>query len=585
MEKEKNLHLKDTLRYLKKTYRYAKKDKKYLFFFLLTTILECVVIVVVPWLEARQILALTDNIWEQLFFISIAIFLVEIGRNFVRFFNSFFIWKFFYSVKTNIQIEMAKETLKIDTATLNQNSSGVFIERIGNDTESLANIFTTIIDYATYLLSNFGILVSIFFLNKFIFLIYIIYLALDLLLQKYSTDKIQQKRRILRKNNEKASSFATEMVRGAKDIKILNAEKSFIAKGKTIVEEANTSGWNYNITRNCFRLIGGTLYDILNLSIVILGIYCILNHQLEVATLVIIFSYRGNIASISNNIEWFLDSLKSFTLASERVFEIIDSSKFPKEKFGTKHLDKATGNIEFKDVYFHYEDKLPVLKGMSFKVKPNETVSFVGRSGAGKSTLFNLIAGLYYPIQGKILIDGIPTSELDKESLRGNLSVISQNPYIFNMSIRENLQIIKKDLTEEKMIEACKMACLHDFILTLKDGYDTVVGEGGVTLSGGQRQRLAIARALVQETEIILFDEATSALDNETQYEIQKSIQNMQGKYTILIIAHRLSTVIHSDRILLVEEGKIIDEGSHEELLQKNELYRHLYELELEKEE
>lgn len=239
------------------------------------------------------------------------------------------------------------------------------------------------------------------------------------------------------------------------------------------------------------------------------------------------------------------------------------------------------GFIEFKNVSFSYEENVPVLKDISFKIRPNETVSFVGKSGSGKSTIFNLITNLYNPDKGEILFDGIPLTSLDKNSIRGNLSLISQNPYIFNMSIRENLTIIKNDLTEEEMIEACKMACLHDFIMSLKDGYDTIVGEGGVVLSGGQKQRLAIARALVLKTEIILFDEATSALDNETQYEIQQSIANMQGEYTILIIAHRLSTVINSDRILLIDDGKIVGEGTHHELLDNNPIYQKLYKLEL----
>ena len=152
------------------------------------------------------------------------------------------------------------------------------------------------------------------------------------------------------------------------------------------------------------------------------------------------------------------------------------------------------------------------------------------------------------------------------------------------MTIKENFTIIKEDVTDEEIIKACKMACLHDFILTLKDGYNTTVGEAGVTLSGGQKQRLAIARALVQKTEIILFDEATSALDNETQAEIQKSIQNMQGKYTILIIAHRLSTVINSDRIIQIDNGEVAGTGTHQELLEKNKIYHQLYEYELKSE-
>ncbi len=205
----------------------------------------------------------------------------------------------------------------------------------------------------------------------------------------------------------------------------------------------------------------------------------------------------------------------------------------------------------------------------------------MGKSGSGKSTIFHLIASLYYPNQGNIFIDGIPITELDKSSIRGNLSIISQNPYIFNMSIKENFTVIKEDVTDEEIVEACKRACLHDFILTLKDGYNTKVGESGVTLSGGQRQRLAIARALIQKTEIILFDEATSALDNETQAKIQESIQNMQGEYTILIIAHRLSTVVNSDRLILIDDGHVVGTGTHLELLHHNEFYRNLYEYEL----
>ena len=297
--------------------------------------------------------------------------------------------------------------------------------------------------------------------------------------------------------------------------------------------------------------------------------------------MLIILSYRGQILSISSNLESFYDILKQFELAASRVFEIIEGEKYPKESFGNTHVSKIEGHISFENVFFGYEQDAMVLKDVSFKIRPNETVSFVGKTGSGKSTIFNLIAALYKPTKGQILFDGIPLQDLDRESIRGNLSVISQNPYIFNMSIRENLQIIKEDVTEEEMVEACKMACLHDFILTLKDGYDTIVGEGGVTLSGGQRQRLAIARALIQKTEIILFDEATSALDNETQYEIQKSIQNMQGEYTILIIAHRLSTVINSDRLILIDDGKVMAEGTHQELLNTNPIYQKLYELEL----
>ena len=218
---------------------------------------------------------------------------------------------------------------------------------------------------------------------------------------------------------------------------------------------------------------------------------------------------------------------------------------------------------------------------MNFKIKANSTVAFVGKSGSGKTTVFNLLCKMYNIDSGKITIDGIDIRELDKDSIRGNITIISQNPYIFNLSIRDNLRLVKENITDEEMIEACKTACLEDFIKSLPDGYDTIIGEGGINLSGGERQRLAIARALVQKTEIILFDEATSALDNETQANIKKAIDNMKNEYTILIIAHRLSTVIDCDRILFLDEGKIKAEGTHKELLRTCKNYRNLYEAEL----
>lgn len=294
---------------------------------------------------------------------------------------------------------------------------------------------------------------------------------------------------------------------------------------------------------------------------------------------IILFNYRTQVVYTLDYVGMLMEAIKDFNLSASRVFQIIDSDT--KEVFGTEHLEHINGDFEFEHVNFSYVENEPILKDISFKIKANETVSFVGKSGSGKSTIFNLLCKLYEPDSGVITIDGKNIQELDKDSIRGNISIINQNPYIFNMSIKENLTIVKEGLTEEDMVEACKIACLHDFIMSLPNGYDTVVGEGGVALSGGQRQRLAIARALVQKTEIILFDEATSALDNETQRDIQNAINNMKGEYTILIIAHRLSTVINSDRLIYIEDGKITAIGTHKEMLKKNKSYQKLYELEL----
>ncbi len=574
---------KNIIYYLKRTYKYAKKDKKYLYFFLILCIIMCFIEILSPLIAAKKIIALTSGFWEQLFLMILATFGIEILRNIIHFMSSKYSLKYYFAVKKNIQNDVAKETLKIKTAILNKNSSGVFIERITNDVNTLADIFTLMTDYGTYLITAIGIFISMFFLNKLIFGLYFVFILILFFLQKYAGEKVNQKRKIEKAKGDKSSGFISELVRGVKDIKILNAETSFLNRAGEIIDERNHSFYDTRYTRYMFRLIIGSISDCLDFLIMVVGLYYILKGQLSVATMIVIINYRSNIMSISGEVENFIDTVKTFSLASERIFDVIDGNNYSKEVFGEEKLLKATGQIEFKNVFFHYDDNEEVLKNVSFTIKSNETVSFVGKSGSGKTTIFNLIAKLYETEKGEVLLDGIPINNLDKDSIRGNLSIISQNPYIFNMSIRDNLKIIKEDLSEEEMILACKRASLHDFVMSLKDGYDTVVGESGITLSGGERQRLAIARALVLKTKIILFDEATSALDNETQKEIQKSIANMQGEYTILIIAHRLSTVINSDRLILIDDGQVKGMGTHEELLKTNKIYKKLYELELKK--
>ena len=482
MEEEKKKKLTTSLTYIKKTYKYAKDDKKYLIYFLIACIFFSIISVVAPLLSARRIVALTEELWEQLLYITVIIFVIEIGRNFIRFWSNYCTNKFFYAVKKNIQLETTKETLRIDTQTLNSHSSGIFIERINNDTSTMADIFITIIDYLSEIISNIGILLGIFFLNKIIFLVYLFFLLILFFGQKYAANRIQEKRKEMKKRQEIASGFTSEMVRGAKDLKVLNAEKAFLKKADRVIDDVGISTRTFNKTRANFRLINGSIRDFLDLTIILVGIYFMIHGDLEVATMLIIFSYRGNIMSISGLLENFMENLKRFTLSAEKVFAVIDNDTFSKESFGKKDIGKVKGHITFQNVSFSYMEGQEVLKKVSFHINPNETVSFVGKSGSGKSTIFHLIAHLYTPTSGQILFDGIPITELNKDSIRGNLSIISQNPYIFNMSIRENLQIIKSDLTEKEMIEACKMACLHDFILTLKDGYDTIVGESGVTL-------------------------------------------------------------------------------------------------------
>jgi len=264
----------------------------------------------------------------------------------------------------------------------------------------------------------------------------------------------------------------------------------------------------------------------------------------------------------------------------KNIQDILNNPEYPKEKFGTKTKEYFEGNIKFKNVSFKY-DELPVLKNVNFEIKPNSTIGFVGKSGSGKTTIFNLISKLYNIEEGEILIDNQNINNYSESTIRGNISVITQEPYIFNMSIKENIKIVKPSITDEELIEKCKLAEIHNYIESLPNKYDTIVGENGVILSGGLKQRLSIARALVKKSEIILLDEATSALDNELQESVMKAIKNINKEYTILIIAHRLSTIKDCDKIIVLDDGEIKGYDTHNKLIEENDIYKRLYKREL----
>lgn len=587
MNKKENLDKKEYNGWdnLKKSFAYAKKQKKTFILYFIANVFLAVVGAIAPLLSAKQLLKLTDGLLNELLIISTIVFLVEMSRNLGHFFARKYSQIFAREVLKQIQIDIANEVLKIETSDLDKKSSGVFIDRLVKDTGRIADIFLDLNMSVTDVITNLGILFAIFVVNKFIFLYYCIAIVVIFIVEKTRIKKFNELDKHYRKSAEVTTGLVGELVRGVRDVKVLNASSSFMKRIDHDITNLNQERYKMSEVMRKYNLISGSVRDTFDYVLILIAVFMIFKGWISISNFVIIYMYRGRVFNLltltSHMLEWF----KDFNLSAGRVFEVIDSDTFKKEKFGTKHIDEIKGDFEFKNVHFKYNDdeKNDVLKGISFKIKHNETVSFVGKSGAGKSTIFSLLARLYVPDSGKILIDGIDISELDCDSIRGNISIITQNPYIFNLTIRENFTIVKEDLTEEEMIKCCKTAKLHDFIMSLPKGYDTLVGEGGLTLSGGQRQRLAIARALAQKTEIILFDEATSALDNETQKGIQDAINNMKNEYTILIIAHRLSTVINSDKIMVIDDGKVTAEGTHEELLKNNKEYKHLYEMELEK--
>ncbi len=573
--------MKEFTKYLKHSWKFAKKQKNKIILYILCNIVVILISIFLPILSAQIIVDLTNSKFKQVLYISIIILMIELMKNLINYGVRYFSQVIYRETFTDIQSELGKEMLKLENKCIDANSSGVFIQRLTNDTSKIADIFNVLNNYVSNIITDIGIFTAVFIINKLAFF-YMLIMALSIYLVESKRIKLYtEKDKIFRKKQENASGFVGELVRGIRDIKMLNAEKGFMKELNQKVKDLNQQRYSMGKTDRNYSLLRKTLIDLYGTGMIFLLVALVIENKIALASAIVVHNYMNRVTSLVNYVSMLLEKVKDFNLSSSRIFNIIDSEEFTKEKFGKTHLSKVKGDFEFKDVSFSYVDEKQVLNKLNFKVNANETVAFVGKSGVGKTTIFNLLCKMYDIDSGEIKIDGVNIKELDKDSIRGNITIISQNPYIFNVSIRDNLRLVKENLTEDEMIKACKLACLDSFIESLPDKYDTIVGEGGISLSGGQRQRLAIARALVQKTEIILFDEATSALDNETQSQIQQAIINLQSKYTILIIAHRLSTVIHSDRILFLDNGTVEAEGTHEELLEKNSEYKKLYEAEM----
>ena len=572
--------MKETLKNLKKVYKYGKKYKKALIYQIICCIIFITFNIILPIITSKQLIYLTDNLFKQLFIATLMVLVINIVTHLFRVLLRRNTQIFFRGTTRDLQVALGKEILKIEVSEIDKNSTGTFVQRLGSDTDELSRIFTMGMGHLTGILTDIGIFVAVFIINKMVFVFYLLASFILTLIHLIKVKKVGERDVIFRKQRDKTSGLSTELIRGVRDIKMLNAKKSFMNNLEDNINDLSQKQFNMRNVEMDYNCFVGIVQSFFEFLIVILLIYLIKSDVLLIANAIVLFSYRTRLlTNLMEKTGDLLTELKSFNISSKRVFSILENKEFKKEKFGKRHLNKVNGDFEFKNVYFGYNQN-KVLKDLSFKVKANETVAFVGKSGAGKTTIFSLLCKLYDIDEGQIKIDDMDIQELDEESIRNNITIISQNPYIFNMSIKDNLKLVKENITDEEIKKACKLACLDEFIETLPEKYDTVVGEGGISLSGGQRQRLAIARAFIQETEIILFDEATSALDNETQAKIQQAINNLKENYTILIIAHRLSTIINSDRILVIDDGKIVGEGSHDKLLKTNKIYKKLYDSE-----
>lgn len=571
-------------KYVKKCYPYFKREKKALIILIIISLIISIFNSFGPALMAKVLDYATSSRLDValkylLFVVGLALVIDFFDKIvFIRNYT-----KIQESITNNIKKDVISSYFEIDNKELLKTSSGIFLTRITSDPDNIIDAFDAVRGNFTKILSNIFVFIYIFHINFVLGIITVIGTICVYLVEKSAMDKWNAYRKRRNKLRDRNTTIINEGLKGTHDIKLLNIVEHFKNKVSGNLDElCNDTVGSIKVDSGYVFLRTIVVYTFTTILIV-LSIYFVKFDVIKVSSLIAIFMYKDRLFTSILYLAWTERQFKEFALSAERIFEVIDHSKFKLEHYGNKRVNELSGKIEFKNVYFKYE-KDSVLKGVSFNIEPKDTVAVVGKSGSGKTTIVNLISKIYEVDKGSILLDGNNINDLDKYSIRNNISVISQKPYLFNMTIKENLLLVSPDASQKQIENVCKICELHDYIMSLPKKYNTLVGEGGVTLSGGECQRVAIARALLMKTNIILFDEATSALDNETQENIQKAINNISSEYTMIIIAHRLSTIKNCNKIIVIDDGKVSGIGTHNELYKNNDIYKSLYEKELRRE-
>ena len=470
-----------------------------------------------------------------------------------------------------------KKALELPAYAYEQKTSGEITNRITTDADSLSFAFGHLLNVISSLIASVVVIFYIFINSWIVGVEILIFVGiLFLIIKKYNL-LLQKAHKERKEQQDQFTSLVTESIRGIREIKTLGIKNHLLDDMKTIIKSIFEKSSNEINTRKKFNLTTKTLKAFLEVGVFITCVILLYYKEISLTFFIAMTYYVYRYMWLIENINTLTQTYQKLVVSLSRVNEILENRLYEDETFGDKEIEPKKGILEFKNVTFGYPNEKITLKNFNLKIEPNKKIAIVGKSGQGKSTLFNLITRIFDPMEGEILLDGTNIKSLSEESLRNNISIIRQEPFIFNRTIKENFKLIDKKIPLATIRKYAKMAYLDDYIMSLPKKYDTLLGESGVNLSGGQKQRLSIARTLAKQSKIILFDEATSALDNESQQYIKKSIDNLVKSHTVVIVAHRLSTIMDADIIHIVDKGQIVASGTHEELLQKNNIYKNLY--------
>lgn len=567
------------LQHFKILWNYIKDDKLKLFLYILLVALTYLPALLAVYLWGQAVDALTAKDFNEfatylICYSSIYILLytfLQLPRDYLY---TYFEIKF----TKNVSKDLYKKMDQLPAIAFEEIGVGEFINRLYTDPDRVMELLSKMV---RLICKAIVVIVVIVIAIRVSWILFVEIILLAVIMGFISTKffpRIKKSQEQIKKESDAYVKEATENMTGIREIKSLGISKIIENRMNKVIDKLFGHTSQVRKYERWYYAFNNLAYFLIQFIILFTTGMFYLNGTISLGIFLMIESYIWRIDEVVESISDFGVSFNKVTVSLKRIDEILNNKLYQDEKYGNKELINTKGIIKFENVKFKYTEKEQyTLKGLNLTIEPNKKIAIVGRSGNGKSTIFNLLLRYFDPTTGKITIDNINTKELTEHALRSNLSIIRQSPFLFNLSILDNFKLVKEDVTLEEVRKCCKRAYIDDYIMSLPNQYDTIIGEGGINLSGGQKQRIAIARTLLLNTKIILFDEATSALDNESQEYIKKTIDDLVADHTVVIVAHRLSTIVDADTIHVIEKGKLVGSGKHKELLKNCSAYQNLY--------
>ena len=488
-------------------------------------------------------------------------------------------------VKKIIQSDMLKSFIKADTQFIENKHTGKYISNLTYDVNMITNLLSnTLLNLFKDSLTLIGLLSVMFFQNWKLSLIALIMIPFASITARTLGKRMRKVSTEAQEKSGYLTKYLIEIFKNHKLIKIFQRENYENTRADKYIEELKEKSKKIAIVYVRTAPIMETMTGIIIAILIFYSGKLIFNDELGINNFfsflaAMMLAYQPVRALATLNI-----GINQGISAAKRILPIIDNEQTILDKKQSKDVEITEGKIEFKNVNFKYESKNEiVLKSLNLSIEGGKMSSLVGHSGAGKSTILNLIPRFYDVYSGDIIIDGNSIYNLKIKSLRDNISLVSQDTTLFDDTVRNNILYANPEANDEDIDKATELSFAKDFIEKLPKKYDTIIGENGVTLSGGEKQRLSIARAMLKKSKIVLLDEATSSLDSETENKIQEAINYLTKDRTTLVIAHRLSTILNSNKIFVVEQGEVIDQGKHEDLIKNSEIYKNFYERQIRK--